>query len=145
MAYTLNYAAPELFVGKCSECKKPQCSGCHEQREAPKKTMQSDVYAFGCLYYAVSPSTDPSARVTRLVQIFFNSVPYEGESVYRIGWLVTNGERPQRLANPKMQDSLWELINDCWEFHASERPPMTLIVERVKLFIKSVQNKCISP
>jgi len=124
LAYTPHYAAPELF-GRCSECNQPQCNGCHGKREVLKKTMETDVYAFGCLYYA----------------IFFNSVPYEGELPYRIGWLVTTGERPPRLEIPKMPESLWKLINDCWEFHTSQRPPMNQIVETVKLFITPAQGK----
>jgi hypothetical protein len=103
--------------------------------------MATDVYAFGCLYYAVSLSTDLSARVTRLVQIFFNAVPYDGEVPFRIGWLVATGKRPPRLDKPKMQDSLWELISDCWKFHAADRPPMNQIVEAVKTFITLTQVK----
>ncbi|KAF8351828.1 kinase-like domain-containing protein [Amanita rubescens] len=118
LAYTPHYAAPELF-GKCSECSKPQCNGCRGKPEVQKKTTGTDVYAFGCLYYA----------------IFFSSVPYEGELPFRIGWLVTTGERPQRLEKPKMQESLWNLINDCWKFHAADRPPMHRIVEMVQSFI----------
>ena len=103
--------------------------------------METDVYAFGCLYYAVSLLTDPSASVTRLVQIFFNSVPYEGELPFRVGWLVTTGGRPPRLEDPKMQESLWKLINDCWNPQATERPPMHQIVKTVKEFyITSTQS-----
>ena len=96
--------------------------------------METDAYAFGCLYYAVSLSTDPSASVTRLVQIFFNSVPYAGELPFRIFELVTQGQHPPRLENPEMQESLWQLINDCWNFRASERPTMNQIVKTVKSF-----------
>jgi hypothetical protein len=71
------------------------------------------------------------------VQIFFDSVPYEGEHHYRIGWLITSGKLPPRLKKPKMQDSLWELINDCWKFQASERPAMNQIVEKVVLYINA--------
>jgi hypothetical protein len=54
---TLNFAAPELF-GVCEKCGQQDCDGCQEDRDAPqvKKTIPTDVYAFGCLYYAVSPS-----------------------------------------------------------------------------------------
>jgi len=132
-----------LFGKVCSECDKPQCDGCHGAKhiKAQKKTTGTDVYAFGCLYYAVSLLTDPSARVTGLVQIFFSSVPYEGELLFRIGWLVTTGERPPRLEKPKMQESLWKLINNCWNSQATERPPMNQIVEMVKLFITPAQGK----
>ncbi|KAF8326454.1 kinase-like domain-containing protein [Amanita rubescens] len=81
MVYTPHYAAPELF-GKCSKCNKLQCNGCRGER---KKMMATDVYAFGCLYYA----------------IFFNSVPYEGESPLRVGLARHSRKRPQRLENRK--------------------------------------------
>ena len=45
-----SYAAPEL-LGICSECGRPECNECHEGHKG--KTMKTDVYAFGCLYYAV--------------------------------------------------------------------------------------------
>ena len=84
----LHYAAPELF-GACSECNTPQCTERHGRLEVGGKTMETDVYAFGCLYYAVSLlSIDPSARITRPVQIFFNSVPYAGQRPHRIFVLV---------------------------------------------------------
>jgi len=103
--------------------------------------MGSDIYAFGCLYYAVSLSIDPSARVTRLVQIFFDSVPYQGESPLRIAWLVTTGDRPPLLDNPEMEENLWKFINDCWASQATERPSMNQIVKTVTSFITPAQVK----
>ena len=47
--YQFNYAAPELFVALS------EGDGPHKDHEVQgrSKTMQADVYAFGCLYYAV--------------------------------------------------------------------------------------------
>ena len=55
-ALSLNFAAPELF-GVCTECGQTDCDGCYESHEKQhsSKTMETDIYAFGCLYYAVSP------------------------------------------------------------------------------------------
>jgi hypothetical protein len=117
---------------------------CRGKPEVQKKTTGTDVYAFGCLYYAVSLSIDPSARVDKARQIFFDSVPYEKDLLFRIGRLVTAGKRPPRLRTPNMQDSLWKLINDCWKFHASERPPMNQIVEVVKLFVTSAHVRFVA-
>jgi serine/threonine protein kinase len=49
-----NFAAPELF-GMCTKCGEPECGGCYEgpDEHHTGKTMETDVYAFGCLYYAV--------------------------------------------------------------------------------------------
>ena len=53
-ALCINFAAPELF-GSCIKCSQFLCSGCYEgeEREYRGKTMETDVYAFGCLYYEV--------------------------------------------------------------------------------------------
>ena len=51
MAISINYAAPEL-VGICATCRHLECDGCPGQGKG--KTTQTDVYAYGCLYYAVS-------------------------------------------------------------------------------------------
>jgi serine/threonine protein kinase len=49
-AVAYRFAAPELF-GLCLSCNQPDCDGCGGS--SGRKTMQTDVYAFGCLYYAV--------------------------------------------------------------------------------------------
>lgn len=53
-ALSIHFAAPELF-GLCIKCGQSRCSGCYEgdEKEHREKTMESDVYAFGCLYYEV--------------------------------------------------------------------------------------------
>lgn len=51
--FSPNFAAPELF-GLCPTCSHSTCNGCDEGRGVHRsKTMKTDVYAFGCLYYAV--------------------------------------------------------------------------------------------
>ena len=39
----------------CIKCGQFDCEGCYESREEQhrSKTMKTDVYAFGCLYYSV--------------------------------------------------------------------------------------------
>ena len=53
-ALSLSFAAPELF-GVCIECGQSDCDGCYEgyEKHHACKTTETDVYAFGCLYYAV--------------------------------------------------------------------------------------------
>jgi serine/threonine protein kinase len=53
-AVSVHFAAPELF-GMCTKCCRPECDG-HDKGDAQEhrsKTTETDVYAFGCLYYAV--------------------------------------------------------------------------------------------
>ena len=53
-ALSFNFAAPELF-GACAKCGETDCDKCYEDpdEQHKSKTMKTDVYAFGCLYYAV--------------------------------------------------------------------------------------------
>ncbi|SRR6266550_3166418 len=55
---TLNFAAPELF-GVCANCGLLECNGCQGDVQHRSKTMKTDVYAFGCLYYAVGFKCSP--------------------------------------------------------------------------------------
>ncbi|KAF8689674.1 hypothetical protein AX14_003217 [Amanita brunnescens Koide BX004] len=105
-----SYAAPEL-LGICSECGRPECNECHEGHKG--KTMKTDVYAFGCLYYA----------------IFFDVVPFQLRSDSQIIRLIMSGKRPKRLDYPRMEDNAWNLIQSCWKPKGSERPTMDNIVK----------------
>jgi serine/threonine protein kinase len=51
---SFNFAAPEL-IGMCATCGGLDCDEPHndEDEQHKIKTMKTDVYAFGCLYYAV--------------------------------------------------------------------------------------------
>ena len=60
----LNFPAPEL-LGNCDKCGQPNC----EEHETSKTrtTMETDICAFGCLYYTVSTLTYlPCLMMTRL-------------------------------------------------------------------------------
>ncbi|KAF8351865.1 kinase-like domain-containing protein [Amanita rubescens] len=112
---SLNFAAPELF-GACDKCGGTSCDTCRTDHDAPKgnrKTKETDVYAFGCLYYA----------------IFFDTLPFLGRSEYQIPRLVTSGSRPDRLKNPTIDDNIWDIIQSCWSAKPSDRWTMEKIVE----------------
>ena len=51
---SIHFAAPELF-GLCIMCGQYPCSGCDkgQKEEHTGKTKETDVYAYGCLYYEV--------------------------------------------------------------------------------------------
>ena len=51
----LNFTPPELFT-LCDKCHILDCDGCNGNQEVKRGTTQVDVYAFGCLHYAVSLS-----------------------------------------------------------------------------------------
>ena len=51
---SFHFAAPELF-GMCATCGELDCEELHDgdEEQHKMKTKKTDVYAFGCLYYAV--------------------------------------------------------------------------------------------
>ena len=52
----INFAAPELFDTSNNHDSPPDVDSYEADNIQPsRKTMQTDVYAFGCLCYAVSP------------------------------------------------------------------------------------------
>ena len=46
------FIGPEI-LGVCPTCGLFKCLGCDHKEGDNDKTMETDVYAFGCLYYAV--------------------------------------------------------------------------------------------
>ncbi|KAF8341746.1 kinase-like domain-containing protein [Amanita rubescens] len=113
--FSPHFAAPELF-GMCNNCAEPACHGCGTADHVQKggKTMKTDVYAFGCLYYT----------------IFYGQLPFEGKNYYQIMWLVTQKERPKQLGK-RMETDTWNLLLDCWKQKPSDRPSMQEIVARL--------------
>lgn len=55
-----SFAAPEL-LGLCTKCFQYDCDGCESDKPKTNKTMETDVYAFGSLYYSVRLNCSLSA------------------------------------------------------------------------------------
>ena len=73
-AIAYHYAAPELF-GMCTMCYQFDCDGSHDGQDEQHrtKTMKTDVYAFGCIYYAVRYMLLLSNLVDALRDILYRS------------------------------------------------------------------------
>ena len=94
-ALTLNFAAPELF-GVCAKCGQSTCKGCHGDRDVQHtiKTMETDVYAFGCLYYAVrfrssfslSTSSDDINRRSLILPLSTNIATFKSCNSSQVGY-----------------------------------------------------------
>ncbi|KAJ8077653.1 Rho guanine nucleotide exchange factor [Marasmius tenuissimus] len=78
-------------------------------RSAPPSvsTLQSDMYAYGCVCY----------------EIFAERAPfYElGEGAVIVAVLL-DGKHPSRPEDPEVDDGIWELMTSCWNSEASLRP-----------------------
>jgi hypothetical protein len=118
----------------CDKCGQLECD-CRgadlNDTQKRKKTPQTDVYAFGCLYYEVSSSHSTSRSLGEHVQIYFDITPYADLGEYQIIKRVTDGERPRRLETPRMGDVTWDLIQRCWAPNPSTRLNMQNVVEKM--------------
>ena len=71
------------------------------------------------------------------MQIFFDTVPFEGKSILQTVRLLVRGAQPDRFQSPSIDDETWNLIEDCWKTRPSERPTMEQIVTRLTSFAQS--------
>ncbi|KAJ7705507.1 kinase-like domain-containing protein [Mycena rosella] len=98
---TARYQAPELLQGE-------------SQNHPP-----SDVYAFACVCYEILTGKAPFYELSNDATIIFK---------------VIGGDRPTRplsCSATTVYDSLWDLIQDCWQGNPDLRPTAAQIVERL--------------
>ncbi|KAK7026357.1 kinase-like domain-containing protein, partial [Favolaschia claudopus] len=83
------------------------------------KTFASDIYAFGCVAYEIMTGTVPFRELSNDMQIMFR---------------VLKGEHPERLPSctgtPAL-DSVWELLEMCWDAEKEKRPQIDEINKRL--------------
>ncbi|KAJ6454251.1 kinase-like domain-containing protein [Mycena vitilis] len=99
---TARYQAPELFQG-----------------DSPNH-YGSDVYAVACVFYEILTGKVP-----------FYELPNDMNVMFR----VAEGKRPSRPlpgSGTQITDTLWELMQNCWDKDAESRPTSSQIVERLK-------------
>jgi len=113
--FLFNYAAPELFVTQSESDSDDVPYEGHDLHKG-SKTVKTDIYAYGCLYYA----------------IWFNTVPFQGKFEYQIMRLVTSGGRPSQLESPRMDGGTWNVIQSCWKPDPSSRPTSDDIKTQLK-------------
>jgi len=90
-----SFLPPELFMFSDAEAYDPD-----------NATPESDIYAFGSLYY----------------EIHYDTVPFAGSSKVQIMVFISRGVYPPRLIDPPLSDDEWGLIRHCWTKEPTQRP-----------------------
>ena len=63
------------------------------------------------------------------------ALPFAGLQPGRIKYKIINGERPPRPA--AMEDALWQILQDCWQHKAEDRPTAESLVPRLEALVSS--------
>ncbi|KAJ7019357.1 kinase-like domain-containing protein [Mycena alexandri] len=98
---TARYQAPELFQGDS------------------QNSFGSDVYAFACVCYEILTGKVPFHEFPNDMKVMFG---------------VAAGKRPSRpisCSGTPVLDSLWELLQNCWDGELEMRPTTEQIVDRL--------------
>ncbi|KAM6503101.1 Protein kinase-like domain containing protein, partial [Amanita muscaria] len=104
-AMTIRFSAPELFSDE-------------EDQALWKRTKETDIYAFGCLYY----------------EIHFGILPFSDlREDYRIIKRVKMGTRPVLPPHPRLEDHTARLIKQCWDQDPFNRPRIEDVVVCLKV------------
>ncbi|KAJ7709206.1 kinase-like domain-containing protein [Mycena olivaceomarginata] len=99
---TARYQAPELFEAKAI------------------KTFETDIYAFGCVCYEILTGKIPFHELLNDMQVM-RVVVFEKQCP----------TRPPSCSGTIALDSLWELLQNCWDGQAQMRPSASQIVNRL--------------
>ena len=106
----------------------------------------SDVYAFACVCYEVSFCFNSLSWYVKILEILSGTIPFpELPNDVAVMFAVIEGKRPLQpmsCTGTMVLDSLWELLNNCWEAKAEMRPVVLQIVEWLEG--PSIQAKTIS-
>ncbi|KAF8150262.1 kinase-like domain-containing protein [Mycena galopus ATCC 62051] len=113
---TARYQAPELFEG------------------GSPNSFASDVYGFACVCYEILTGKVPFYELPNDMAVMFS---------------VARGEHPPELPpiwtglRTSMLDGLWELLQNCWDGQAENRPTAPQIVQRlVRSPISATTTSC---
>ncbi|KAF8512153.1 kinase-like domain-containing protein, partial [Hysterangium stoloniferum] len=104
----IRFSAPELLYPQPGEESRP--------------TPESDVFAFGCF----------------LIQLYTEELPFaEIRIEAHLITEIIKGRTPMRPTGAAVKrgldDSLWEVASNCWDFDVSQRPKMKRVADRLQL------------
>ena len=106
--------------------------------ENPSK--ESDVYSFAMIMHEVLCGRSEicmalAYHCSALTQVLSGQAPFdELKSNYMIVMAVWEGKRPPRPAHPTCTDSLWALIQRCWDQDSGSRPEIPEVLQTLSSF-----------
>ena len=114
----------------------PSASGhhCHTPRWTAPEVLkegtyskEGDIFSFAMVMIEVrlklsTVCRSPAYRDCILMQIFTGAIPFRGDSTLKAMLAMTEGKRPSRPTYPTFTDSLWELMQHCWDHDPHSRP-----------------------
>ena len=117
---TMTFMAPELLV--------PYKYGL--KRAVP--TREGDIYAFGLVIVQVVACISSPLLFLTICQVLTGEMPFREVKSLELGLHVWSGHRPSKPENAEdigITDSLWKLIQKCWDGEKMRRPKIQQIVD----------------
>ena len=101
------------------------------------RTTKTDIYSFGCVALQES-SLDSDARPMLIsLQVLSGKQPWsEIREDVAVVLSLAKGHKPGRPKSRTLNDSHWNLIQDCWS-PTEERPAAEVIITTIKQFLSS--------
>ena len=115
--WSMQWTAPEILV------------------ESGKPSMEADVFSFGMVMAEVcyNSTTARPPQVNCILaslrrKAFTGSVPFGDRNSSSAMIAIISGKRPPRPTHSTLTDSLWELMNRCWDQDRHNRPRMLEVI-----------------
>ena len=97
-------------------------------------TREGDIYAFGLVILQVVALIPLPSLFSTISQVLTGELPFRDVTSVQLGYLVGAGLRPPKPENAGevgISDSLWELIQKCWDGEKTRRPQIQEVVDGV--------------
>ena len=98
-------------------------------------TPEADIYAFGLVIYQVCEHGCGYPPFTYTVQVLTGELPFLGLRMTEMAFRVVEGARPPKPENALaigLSDSLWNLVERCWDADMKLRPKIAEVVSQLE-------------
>lgn len=90
-------------------------------------SKEGDVFSFAMVMIEVRHKLSTACRSLTycsfgFVQVFTGAIPFSDYTTYKAMLAMAEGERPPRPTHPTFTDSLWKLMQRCWDPDPHSRP-----------------------